>query len=78
MIDEYFIKASLDDNWRTVPAIKTLLKDWGESHILVNMLRKLVEADLIDYKTKDTTVPKRGRSFGKTYKIEFFRRKQLG
>jgi hypothetical protein len=75
--DDGVIAASLDDTWRTVPAVKRLLQDGERAEGISEGLRRLARAGKIEKHERNTTIPKyRHRALGAVYKIEFYRRLQ--
>jgi hypothetical protein len=75
--DDGVIAASLDDIWRTVPAVKRLLQNSWRAEGISEGLRRLARAGKIEKHERNTTIPKyRNRALGAVYKIEFYRRLQ--
>jgi hypothetical protein len=75
--DDGVIAASLDDTWRTVPAVKRLLQNSWRAEGISEGLRRLARAGKIEKQEQNTTIPRyRNRAVGAVYKIEFYRRLQ--
>jgi hypothetical protein len=75
--DDGLIAASLDDTWRTVPAVKRLLRNSWPPEEVSEALRRLARAGKIEKQEKNTTIPRyRHRALGAVFKIEFYRRLQ--
>jgi hypothetical protein len=75
--DDGVIAASLDDTWRTVPAVKRLLQNGGRAEGISEGLRRLARAGKIEKHEENTTIPRyRNRAAGAVFKIEFYRRLQ--
>jgi hypothetical protein len=75
--DEGVIAASLDDTWRTVPAVKRLLRNSWPAEDVSEALRRLARAGKIEKYERKTSIPRyRQRVIGRVFKIEFYRRLQ--
>jgi hypothetical protein len=75
--DDGVIAASLDDTWRTVPAVKRLLRNSWPAEDVSEALRRLARAGKIEKHEQNTTIPRyRHRSARPVFKIEFYRRLQ--
>jgi len=79
VIDEYVIAASLDDQWRTVQAIKRKSKERGRPEQIAAALRHLAEAGKIDKQEQPIELHRRwgsgARRLGPQLKIAMYRRR---
>jgi hypothetical protein len=73
-IDEPIVRC-LDQVWRTLPQIRTLLGSASSDTELTSSLRRLAKAGLIEQKRLETGAPRlrRGNKFLGTREIELYR-----
>jgi hypothetical protein len=75
--DDRVIAACLDDTWRTVPAVKRLLRNSWPADDVSEALRRLARAGKIEKHEHNTNIHRyRQRAVGRAFKIEFYRRLQ--